>query len=224
MQILHALESAFKKASVPENIHPMEKYMKFHFHYYGIKSPNRRAIFKEILKIHGLTPKENYKTEVLAMMHHPKREMNYSAIDLALSYQKKYSSPSDIAYISELLDTNAWWDTVDLIAVHLLGNHLEKYPEQIESTLDKFMTSDKMWRHRSCLLFQLKYKTKTDANLLFALCDYYKHEKEFFIRKAIGWALREYARTNPKAVYEYVDRNELSKLSSREATKHKGKK
>ena len=223
MQILQALQAAFEKASVPENTLPMEKYMKFHFHYYGIKSPERRAIFREVIKSQGLPPKEKYKTEVLALMNHPKREMHYSAIDLALKCQKKYSDVSDIDYISELLDTNAWWDSVDVIAVHLLGNYLQQFPEQIEPTLNKYMASDKLWWHRSCLLFQLKYKDKTDPELLFALCDHYKKEKEFFLRKAIGWVLREYARTDSQTVYSYVGNNELSNLSTREANKHRYK-
>lgn len=224
MQILKALESEFEKASVPSNILPMEKYMKFNFHYYGIKSPERKAIFRNVIHSIGLPEKAAYKKEVLAMMNHPKREMHYSAIDLALKCQKKYSDVSDIDYISELLDTNAWWDSVDPLAVHLLGNHLSQYPEQIESTLNKFMQSNKMWWHRSCLLFQLKYKSKTDEDLLFALCDHYKNEKEFFIRKAIGWVLREYARIKPQRVYDYVDHHELSNLSTREANKHRKKK
>ncbi|MCB0509962.1 MAG: DNA alkylation repair protein [Chitinophagales bacterium] len=221
MTFLKVLEKEFLAASQLELQEPMKKYMKNHFDFFGIQSPNRRAIFSKVFKDLGIPPKESYKIEILAMMNHPKREMQYSAIDLAIRCQKKYSDVKDFHYISELLATKSWWDTVDGIAPNILGSYLSKYPNEIEYALNYFMASNNMWWHRSCILFQLKFKQKTNQELLFSICDHFSANKEFFIRKAIGWALREYARTNPAAVYHYVDNAELSNLSIREANKHR---
>jgi 3-methyladenine DNA glycosylase AlkD len=219
--LLNTLELELNKHGSLERSIPMKKYMKNKFEYFGVKSPERKQIFSETLKSSGLPNKEYYKNLVLEMMKHPQREMNYCAIDLAIRCQKKYSDLSDIDYISEMLATRSWWDSVDSIAPHILGKYLQNYPNQIHPVLNKYMASNNMWWHRSCILFQLKYKKSTDEALLFALCEHFKDEKEFFIRKAIGWALREYCRTNAEAVYHFVDNTSLSNLSKREACKHR---
>lgn len=221
MNFQQELAKRFEEASVKENIIPMQNYMKNNFKFYGIKSPERKAIFMRTYKQLGLPLTENYQEEVIAMMRFPKREMNYSAIDLALRCQKKYGSISDIDYITTLITTNSWWDSVDSLAPNMLGKYLLDYPQQIEQVLNDYMASNNMWLHRSCILFQLKYKTKMNKDILFALCDHFSSSKEFFIQKAIGWVLREYAKTNPAEVYAYVDGAELARLSKREANKHR---
>lgn len=221
MEFLNQLEKElFAKAETAFQ-EPMKKYMKNHFDFFGVKSPERKSIFTKVYKEVGLPSKENYKSEILAMMNYPKREMQYCAIDLAIRCQKKYNSIDDFNYISEMLATKSWWDSVDGIAPNILGNYLLMFPNEIEKVLNHYMASNNMWWHRSCILFQLKYKRKTNPELLFSLCDHFASNKEFFIRKAIGWALREYARTNPIAVYQFVDKAQLSNLSIREANKHR---
>ncbi|MDY0078468.1 MAG: DNA alkylation repair protein, partial [Bacteroidales bacterium] len=100
------------------------------------------------------------------------------------------------------------------------GSHFQRFPEIRDETLSKWMLSGNFWLQRSCLIFQLKYKEQTDEALLFELCRQLGGEKEFFIRKAIGWALRQYARTAPQAVKQFVDSTDLQPLSKREALKH----
>lgn len=221
MSFFTDLDLALRQAAKAENVEPMQNYMKNLFSYYGVRSPERRKIFAEIFKKWGLPSKETYKEQVLAMMNHPKREMHYSAIDLAIKCQKKYSTADDEPFIHELLCTNSWWDSVDGIAPNILGFHLKKYPTQVKNVMETYKKTDNIWLHRSCILFQLKYKKDTDKELLFDLCKHFGSSKEFFIQKGMGWALREYAKVNKQLVYEFVENTPLSNLSKREALKHK---
>jgi len=221
MHLIHDLTNAFEKAAVASDRMPMIKYMKGHFDFYGVRSPKRKELFREILKSNGIPPQQLAIKIILDLMNHPKREMNYAAIDLALRVQKKYSQPEDLQWIREIILTRSWWDTVDGIAPNILGKFLQNYPELRDPCLKDFIQSDNIWLQRSTLLFQLRYKKDTDQDILFTLCKSLSHSKEFFIQKAIGWALRQYAYTNKEAVYDFVEGHSLSNLSKREALKHR---
>ena len=127
---------------------------------------------------------------------------------------------SDIELIETLITTNSWWDTVDFISKQILGVYLTQFPEAIEIVIDKFSAPNNMWLNRSTLLFQLGYKNKTDQNILFAQCLHFKESELFFIQKAIGWSLREYGKTNPEAVLNFVNINNLKPLSHKEAIRN----
>ncbi|MCV5062626.1 DNA alkylation repair protein, partial [Escherichia coli] len=116
--------------------------------------------------------------------------------------------------------TKSWWDSVDSIVPTFLGDIFLKHPELISAYIPKWIASDNIWLQRAAILFQLKYKQKMDEELLFWIIGQLHSSKEFFIQKAIGWVLREYAKTNPDVVWEYVQNNELAPLSKREAIKH----
>lgn len=221
MHLIHDLTNAFEKAAVASDRMPMIKYMKGHFDFYGVRSPKRKELFREILKSNGIPPQQLAIKIILDLMNHPKREMNYAAIDLALRVQKKYSQPEDLQWIREIILTRSWWDTVDGIAPNILGKFLQNYPELRDPCLKDFIQSDNIWLQRSTLLFQLRYKQDTDQDILFTLCKSLSYSKEFFIQKAIGWALRQYAYTNKEAVYGFVEGHSLSNLSKREALKHR---
>ena len=221
MHLIHDLTNAFEKAAVASDRMPMIKYMKGHFDFYGVRSPKRKELFREILKSNGIPPQQLAVKTILNLMNHPKREMNYAAIDLALRVQKKYSQPEDLQWIREIILTRSWWDTVDGIAPNILGKFLQNYPELRDPCLKDFIQSDNIWLQRSTLLFQLRYKQDTDQDVLFTLCKSLSYSKEFFIQKAIGWALRQYAYTNKEAVYDFVEGHSLSNLSKREALKHR---
>lgn len=221
MHLIHDLTNAFEKAAVASDRMPMIKYMKGHFDFYGVRSPKRKELFREILKSNGIPPQQLAIKIILDLMNHPKREMNYAAIDLALRAQKIYSRPEDLQWIREIILTRSWWDTVDGIAPNILGKFLQNYPELRDPCLKDFIQSDNIWLQRSTLLFQLRYKQDTDQDILFTLCKSLSYSKEFFIQKAIGWALRQYAYTNKEAVYDFVEGHSLSNLSKREALKHR---
>jgi 3-methyladenine DNA glycosylase AlkD len=119
-----------------------------------------------------------------------------------------------------LIITNSWWDSVDFLAKYLLGNYLLQFPEETDSVILKFSNSENMWLNRSAILFQLGYKEKTNFDVLKSVCEKHKTSTEFFIQKAIGWALREYAKTNPETVRNFVSNFNLKKLSEKEALKN----
>src|SRR5690606_30371199 len=114
----------------------------------------------------------------------------------------------------------SWWDTVDAIATHCVGQYLQNYPELKEEYNAKWILSDNMWLNRTAIIFQLKYKEQTNFELLKNNIRHFAGEKEFFIKKAIGWALREYSKTNPSAIIKFLDENDLQQLSIREASKY----
>ena len=134
---------------------------------------------------------------------------------------KRTDPVGQYAYLSEeMIKQKSWWDSVDHIATWILGPYFQKYPNQIKDVTFKWNQSENFWLQRSSIMFQKSYRSKTDTKLL---TDYILHcagSKEFFIQKAIGWALREYAKTNPDWVKKFVKTNELPVLSRREALKH----
>jgi 3-methyladenine DNA glycosylase AlkD len=148
----------------------------------------------------------------------PEREYKYFAMELMVKMKKKAGHDA-IHFYEGLLTRGSWWDTIDLIAPSLVGYHLRQFPEERQGYVDKWIHSGNMWLQRSSILFQLKYKKETDTRLLTDIILRLNYSKEFFIRKAIGWSLREYSKTDPAFVKKFVAEHELSGLSRREALK-----
>ena len=196
---------------------PMENYLKNNFSCLGIKTVQRRTIFKSIYEKHKSEIKSNYKTITWELFQEKEREFHHCAIDLIQKEIKKNFIFDDIQLIENLVITNSWWDTVDFIAKYLVGGDLEQYPEETLKVIERFSNSENMWLNRSAIIFQLSYKENTNFDLLKAECEKHKHSKEFFIQKAIGWALRDYSRFNPNGVKEYVKSTNLKPLSQKEA-------
>ncbi len=211
-----ALLSTFLQPhSDKENAQKMKDYMRGQFEYFGIKAPLRSSLQKEFLAKNPF-PIEDRHHIIKELWQFPEREIQYIAMDLHFRSRKAFS-PEDLSLIEYCITEKSWWDTVDFIAAKTLGEYLKQYPEAIKEVCDRWMDSGNIWLQRSCLLFQLKYKQKTDIDLLFRLIRELMHEKEFFIRKAIGWVLREYSKTDAKAVQEFVSKEPLQPLSSKEA-------
>lgn len=121
-----------------------------------------------------------------------------------------------------LITTKSWWDTVDMLAYKLVGYLVQTHPTMGKPAMHEWISSDSMWMRRTAILHQIGCKGETDDEMLFQFCIARCHEEEFFIRKAIGWSLREYAKTNPNKVKKFLQENKdgLSKLSYNEAAKH----
>jgi 3-methyladenine DNA glycosylase AlkD len=203
-----------------ENAAPMAAYMKHHFVFYGIKSPARKEILKAFYKANGLPTTEEAMNKIIReLWAQPQRELHYAAIDIVERSKKQWSEDT-IILIEELLVKQSWWDSVDTIAAHLVGDYFLKYPEKKEEITEKWIISENKWLRRTAIIFQLSYKKATDTRLLADYICICMHEKEFFIAKAIGWALRQYARTNAAWVQDFVARHDLQPLSQREALKH----
>ncbi|MFT5168218.1 MAG: 3-methyladenine DNA glycosylase AlkD [Saprospiraceae bacterium] len=211
----------FQENSVPEQIAPMESYMKNHFDYFGIKSPARKLLLKDFVKENGIPEGEELQQIVALLWEDPHREMQYAAMEI-LDKRLRKMDISFLPFLEKLILKKSWWDTVDWIAAKACGIFFQKYPEQILPITETWNHSENIWLQRSSILFQLKYKEQTDFDLLKKYVLYGADSKEFFIRKGAGWALREYAKSNPTAVAAFVMENKtvLSNLTIREALKH----
>ena len=215
---LKPLISSYEAYADPERAKKMRAYMKDQFDYMGIQTPVRRELTKAFYAEHGYPDPSQVESIVKDCWHMPYREYKYFAMELMVRMKKKLGHDAIHLYES-LITMESWWDTIDLIAPSLVGYHFQEYPEERNEYINKWIKSGNMWLQRSCILFQLKYKGDTDTRLLKSIILKLKDSKEFFIRKAIGWILREYSKTDPGFVVRFVQNHELSGLSHREALK-----
>lgn len=221
---LESLKDVFEKNSDSAYADAMAKYMLNQFPFYGIKSPERKRICRDFLKETIIMEKSELFSLIYTLWQLPQREYQYFALDI-LEKNMKRLEDGDIKFLEALVISKSWWDTVDMIASKLIGTYFLKFPGQVNLT-KIWIESSNLWLQRSALLFQLKYKNQTDQELLFTYIKQMAGSREFFIRKAIGWALREYAYTNSQDVIKFIDENKeiLSPLSKREALKRLVKK
>lgn len=216
--LVKKLESAFKNESDPQKAIPMEAYMRNQFKFYGINGPVRVSITKPVLK-EMLKLRCDPEEFISNCWDKPQREWQYTAQEYAL-LAVKFPLENQMGMYDQMITRKSWWDTVDFIAVKLSGTYLKSYPDKITSALKRWNQSGNIWLQRTSILFQLKYKEATDEKVLFSQCKKYASSDEFFLRKAIGWALREYSKTNPRSVSDFIKSCKLSKLSVREASKY----
>ncbi len=196
----------------------MAKYMKDRFKFLGVNAPLRNELSREFLVKSKRPEEENLEETVKLFWESEYRELHYFAVELVKKYAKKLDEPF-IELFEYMITKNSWWDTVDSIASNLVGPHFTHHYELRFPVTEGWMNSNNIWLRRSALLFQLKYKANTDFDLLTDYILRLKDSDEFFIRKAIGWALREYSKISPDKVLSFVSANKLSPLSEREATR-----
>lgn len=208
----------FESHRNPEIAVYMKKYMKDQFEFYGIKTPVRKQITKEFFKKYGLLSEEDLEQVIRECWEMDQREMQFFAIGMLERYIKR-SDRNIIDLLEYMIINKSWWDTVDGTASLLVGPLFKKHPALIKPRTTAWMDSGNIWLQRTCLLFQLNYKTATDLDLLFDFIDRLSDSKVFWIRKAIGWILREYSKTDSETVQRFVDTHQLSPLSRREALK-----
>ncbi|MFK2825335.1 DNA alkylation repair protein [Bacillus sp. B190/17] len=216
---IYSLTTALEEHRHLENAIAMEKYMKGLFSFIGIRAPERKKISAHWLKNVGTIPNESLRSFITGLWEMPEREYQYIALDYLIK-KKKHVVETDIDLLEYLLVTKSWWDTVDLIASHLVGTLFFNYPHLIEQRGEEWLQSENIWLKRTMILFQLKYKDQTNEQLLFSIIERTAHINEFFIQKAIGWSLREYSKTNGDAVVRFIENQELSNLAKREGLKY----
>ncbi|MGB4204485.1 MAG: DNA alkylation repair protein [Bacteroidales bacterium] len=208
----------FQENANPTDAVFMKKYMRNMFEFFGIRSTIRQEIMRDFFKTYGLPELSIFESVIKELWQQPEREYQYFGIELTDRMFRKNIGCA-IEVIEFMIVNKSWWDTVDLIAVNIAGKYFKKYPHLIQEKTENWLHSGNIWLQRTALLFQLKYKNKTNTALLFDLIKHLKDSNEFFIRKAIGWALREYSKTSPETVIQFVENNELPGLSRREALK-----
>ncbi|SNS34353.1 3-methyladenine DNA glycosylase AlkD [Anaerovirgula multivorans] len=196
----------------------MSVYMKNKFSFLGISKPKRAELQKEFIKQQKKQKNIDWNF-VFMLWELSEREFQYLALDYLLAL-KSYLQKSDMEKIKILITNKAWWDSVDILAGNIVGELCNKYPELIVEYILNWYKSKDIWLVRTAILFQLKYKEKTDTELLGRIINNNNDSKEFFVNKAIGWALREYSKTNKTWVKSFLDSNSLSRLSVREASKY----
>ena len=214
-----SLKNLFEKNADPSQAPAMKKYMRDQFEYLGIKSPKLKELSKTFLNEYGLPPVDELDTIVRELWALPQREFQYLGGGL-VGMSDKQLPANFIETIEVLLTTKSWWDTVDSIAGGVVGVHFKRYPAVKKKYLARWRRSENFWLRRTTILFQLNYKQETDFDLLCEIIRENLDSKEFFINKAIGWALRQYARIDPKAVKRFIKATPLHPLSRREALKH----
>jgi len=202
----------------------MQAYMKSSMPYLGVPAVPLRAICKRLFGEIELKNARQWERLVLGLWENAKyREERYAALNLledhrALPFQKV----ATLKLYEKLIVEGAWWDYVDLIASHRVGYLLDTYPVPLKKKMLAWSRCDNLWQRRTSILCQLSFKEHTDLELLYGCIAPSLDSKEFFLQKAIGWALRQYAWTNPREVKRYVKTHsaELSSLSKREALKN----
>jgi 3-methyladenine DNA glycosylase AlkD len=191
--------------------------MKDRFPFYGIPSQPRRALEREVVA--GLdAPTEDELVEVLlAVWQEPEREPQYFGCDWSARHVAR-CGPGHLDVLRTAITTKSWWDTVDTLAAHSVSDLVRAHPE-LRAEMDRWLGADDLWLRRTALLHQLLWKDETDVGWLEAACLDRAHETDFFIRKAIGWALREVSKRDEQRVRRFVAEHdtELSGLSKREA-------
>lgn len=213
------LDRLFRAHGDPEVARGQAAYMKHRFAFHGIKTPERNALLKEFLALHGIPPWGGPLEETVRLAWaEPHRELHYAALHL-LEKAQRGSGPELIGLLEELIRANSWWDSVDWIA-KLVGIHFRKYPEQAGPVTGRWMDSGELWLQRVAIIHQLAYRDRTDTERLFRYIRRVAGSKEFFLQKAAGWALRQYARTDPDAVRRFLREEKLPALTVREAGKH----
>ena len=218
-----SLRALFNQHADPKKAAPMKRYMRDQFEYLGIKVPEMGNLLKQHIREHGLPPLAELDAILRDLWALPQREFQYAANGLLEKFEGELH-PDFIETLEYMLVTKSWWDTVDTIATGTLGVHFMRYPKVREKYLARWRKSDNFWLRRATILFQLGYKKDTDFELL---CDIIRENlgsQEFFINKAIGWALRQYTRIDPQGVRDFVAATPLNPLSAREALKWLDKK
>jgi len=208
-------------AADPARAAQMAAYMKTDMPFYGAQAPARAPILREAIRDFPPQRRADYRAAVLALWSRPHREEWYVGIGYAIAFPQ-YVTLSSFPLYRKMIVEGAWWDLVDAIAVHLVGSVLRNQRTAATATVAGWIDNPDLWLRRTAIICQIGHKGATDTDLLFNACARRMHEKEFFVRKAIGWALRDFAKTDPKAVIAFVTehRESLSGLSFREATKH----
>jgi 3-methyladenine DNA glycosylase AlkD len=211
------LEKTFTESADPLYAKRQSAYLVDQFPFFGLPKPKRAQLQKDLFKEYQHLDRATLIETVRELWSKPQRELHYAGLDLLVKHGKRLEH-SDLHFLEEIIRTHAWWDTVDPLAAHVLGKFLLSYREQIPE-MDRWIADEFLWIRRAAIIFQLKWKKETEEARLFTYCEKRMHETNFFIRKGIGWALREYSKTAPTSVSQFLSNRslQLSKLSLKEA-------
>lgn len=211
-----------KQALLPlrnaDNAAQMQAYLRGQFEFYGIQAGPRRAAMKDLFTAHHRPTIDELPAIVNELWEQPEREFQMVAVDLLISL-KSQLPPTILPDLEHWITTKSWWDSVDMLATHIVGSLYLHHRATTAQFIQTWRNTDNLWLRRTTLLFQLKYKLNTDTDLLFELIRENNQDRDFFIQKAIGWVLREYSKTDPHLVMDFLDSGQITGLARREALK-----
>lgn len=214
---IYPITALFIQHAHAQNAAGAKAYMRNQFEYVGLKAALRHHLSKTYMK-KSMPVYAELEVIIKQLWGLPEREFQYFAIDLMAAMKPLWTK--DIIELMEFVIINkSWWDTVDHTASDLTGPYFKLFPDQINTITGKWNRSDNIWLQRSSIMFQKKYRKDTDTQLLAKYILAHTGSTEFFVQKAIGWALREYGKTDPVWVKTFVTDHKLSALSKREALK-----
>jgi len=214
-----AVREALLAVADPAKAPAMQAYMKSAMPFLGVQAGPRRVALRAVFAAHRLESAPEWRRAVLTLWREAEyREERYAAIELSgFRYYRRWQTPATVPMYEEMIVTGAWWDLVDDIAIRRIGPLLRAHPDEMRPLVLEWAHDSDLWKRRTAILCQNKFGRDTDTGLLYACIEPSLSDTGFFARKAIGWALREYAKVNPQEVVRYVERTGLSGLSRREA-------
>ena len=220
-ELCQALREALRENANAEKAPGMQAYMKSEMPYLGVQTPVLKAVCRKVFAAHPIEAQKRWLDTILVIWRNADyREERYAAIRLGEHHAyEEFRTLTALPCYEEMIVDGAWWDYVDAIAPRLVGGLLRRYPEETKGVMLEWAHSSDIWKRRTSIICQLKFKDATDVDLLQACIEPSIDHTEFFLRKAIAWALREYAKTDPEAVIAYITENagRMSTFSKKEA-------
>lgn len=207
---MNSLYNHLAQHSDAENALWMKKYLRDQYEFFGIKTPERKKLVYQYVKAHG------QPSDLWALWQQDRREMQYAVVDIL--DRTKHLPETLFAEVERFVLCKSWWDTIDPLAVRTVGKLAQQHDAR--EWIDRWRDSDSFWLRRVCLLFQLKYKEQTNVTLLHELIAENQTSDEFFIQKAIGWAIRELSKHNASGAKHILNECQLKPLSIREGSKY----
>ena len=222
MTLEKAVREALSAIADPAKAPAMQAYMKSVMPFLGVQAGPRRSALRKVFAGNRIDSAPEWRRAVLGLWRNAEyREERYAAIELSgFRLYKTWQTLYTLPMYEEMVVSGAWWDLVDEIAVHRVGSLLRLFPDSMRGTMLVWAGDPDLWKRRTAILCQNAFRERTDVGLLYACIEPSLGDTDFFARKAIGWALREYAKTNPREVVRYVDHMGISGLSRREALKN----
>jgi len=221
-ELVKFVRGELTRIAEPAKAPAMAAYMKTSQLFYGVARPKLNAALSKVMRLRFVpADRTTYERSVLVLWRLSHREEQYAAIEYARQHPR-FIVPQSTKLYERMIRQGAWWDLVDDIAEYLIGAVALAYRGQIRSILDRWIDDPDLWIRRTAIIAQVQHKEATDGAQLFGYCLQRRNDKEFFIRKAIGWALRAYSKSNPEQVRDFLldNRSTLAPLSLREGAKH----
>jgi len=214
------LRAGLNEVADPTKVDAMQAYMKGRFRFLGITSPDRKAVAKPLVRAARTMAPNELLSFADELYEQDEREFHYVAIEMMRAGSRNLG-PEQLDWVRSFIETHSWWDTIDGLASNTVGPMVANHPK-LALAMDAWVEDDNIWVARTATLHQLKYKENTDLDRLFGYALKRAADTEFFIRKAIGWSLRQYAWVDPDAIRAFLDKHgaAFSGLTVREASKH----